>query len=252
MDKKENLILIAVRLKSKGLKKKALLPLNNLPLIVILTERLKRAKKANKVIWCTTINSEDDELEYQANKYGVYCYRGSELDVLSRFIEVAEKFKSKNIVRVTGDNPLTDPEIIDYLLQKHDESLAEYTYCDNIPVGSRSEIISYNALKYCHKNIQKPQNSEYMTWMLNRNDIFKVNIIKHFDNQITYPNINLTVDTNEEYNNIKTIFNYFKNNDFKLKDVVNYIVNNKEIMNKFCLKKNSKKLLINIKYKFEK
>ena len=91
-----------------------------------------------------------------------------------------------------------------------------------------------------------------MTWMFNRNDIFKVNIIKHFDNQITYPNINLTVDTNEEYNNIKTIFNYFENNDFKLKDVVNYIVNNKEIMNKFCLKKNSKKLLINIKYKFEK
>ena len=142
MNKEENLILIAVRLKSKRLKKKALLPLNNVPLIVILTERLKRAKKANKVIWCTTINSEDDELEYQANKYGVYCYRGSELDVLSRFIEVAEKFKSKNIVRVTGDNPLTDPEIIDYLLQKHDESLAEYTYCDNIPVGSRSEIIS--------------------------------------------------------------------------------------------------------------
>ena len=209
-------------------------------------------KKANKVIWCTTINSEDDELEHQANKYGVYCYRGSELDVLSRFIEVAEKFKSKNIVRVTGDNPLTDPEIIDYLLQKHDESLAEYTYCDNIPVGSRSEIISYNALKYCHKNIQKPQNSEYMTWMLNRNDIFKVNIIKHFDNQITYPNINLTVDTNEEYNNIKTIFNHFENNDFKLKDVVNYIVNNKEIMNKFFLKKSSKKFLINVKYKFEK
>ena len=95
MDKKENLILIAVRLKSKRLKKKALLPLNNLPLIVTLTERLKRVKKANKVIWCTSINSEDDELEHQANKYGVYCYRGSELDVLSRFIEVEKKYNTR-------------------------------------------------------------------------------------------------------------------------------------------------------------
>ena len=88
--------------------------------------------------------------------------------------------------------------------------------------------------------------------MFNRNDIFKVNIIKHFDNQITYPNINLSVDTNEEYNNIKTIFNYFGNNDFKLKDAVNYIVKNKEIMNKFCLKKDTNKFMINVKYKFEK
>ena len=51
-------------------------------------------------------------------------------------------------------------------------------------------------------------------------------------------------------NKISNVF--FKNNDFKLKDVVNYIVKNKEIMNKFYLKKDSKKFLINVKYKFEK
>ena len=81
-------------------------------------------------------------------------------------------------MRVTGDNPLTDPKMIDKMILNHKKNDSDYTYCDQIPNGTRSEVISTKALEFCLKNIRHPNNSEYMTWMLNRPDIYKVNIIK--------------------------------------------------------------------------
>ena len=116
--KNKAIVLIAVRLNTKRLKKKALLNLYDKPLISSLTDRLKQSKLVSKIVWCTSKEQVDDKLETLAKKTKVRIFRGPSKDVMLRFILAAQKYKAKTVVRVTGDNPLTDPEIIDFLIKK--------------------------------------------------------------------------------------------------------------------------------------
>jgi len=249
-----SIILIAVRLKSKRLKKKSIVKLYDKPLIIHLTERVAQSKMCSDVIWCTSKNKQDDELEDLAIKNDIKIFRGSEKDVMSRFIEVGDNYKAKNIVRVTGDNPLTDPEIIDYLIKMHNKNNSDYTYCNTSPIGTRSEIICLNMLKKCYKLIQDPQSSEYMTWMLNRPDYFKVQILNFPNLKINRPEISLSVDDIDDLNNVGKIYRNFKKNIPNLETIIKWIDKNPALLKKLTkLKKriNISNSNINCKFKNE-
>ena len=111
------LTLVAVRLKSARLPRKALADLHGEPLIIRLTERVREAKIPAEVIWCTSTNNQDDPLEQLASERGITCFRGSKLDVMSRFIEVADQKDASTVVRITGDKPLTDPVMMDTMIK---------------------------------------------------------------------------------------------------------------------------------------
>ncbi len=253
-NKSKTLLLIAVRLKSKRLKNKALLPLQDNPLILTLHNRLKKVNNVSKIIWCTSTNKQDDPIYKLAKKNNIDCIRGSELNVISRFLKAINLYKARDIVRVTGDNPLTDPIIMQRMISIHKKNNYDYTYNDQLPNGTRSEIISKKALMFCLKNVNNPNNSEYMTWMLNRPDIYKVFNYKTQNKKIIFPNINFTVDNKKEYYNILRIFNNFKNTNFTLTDAIDFIKTNKNYKRSYILNnvKNYNNKNIDIKYKFEK
>ena len=79
---KKSTFLITARLKSKRLPKKVLLEVQGKPLIVHMINRIKYAKKIDKIIICTSTNVQDDPLEEITKQENIYCYRGSEDDVL--------------------------------------------------------------------------------------------------------------------------------------------------------------------------
>src|SRR3989344_7870705 len=101
-------ILIACRLKSERLPEKALIPILGKPMISHLIERVKTAKMVNEVVLCTSTNPQDDPLVDIARGNNICVFRGSEEDVLGRFIAAAEEYNLDHVVRVTGDDPLTD------------------------------------------------------------------------------------------------------------------------------------------------
>ena len=249
--KDKTVILIAVRLNSKRLKKKAILNLYDQPLILKLTERVNKSKLSSDLVWCTSTNKQDDELEVLAQSNNIKIFRGSEEDVMSRFIIVGEKLDAKNIVRVTGDNPLTDPEVIDFLIHTHIKNNAEYTYCNSIPIGTRSEIVDLKMLKRCYQLIQDPESSEYMTWMLNRPDYFKTQKLTYPNSKINRAEISLTVDDKESYFNLQKIYNYFKTNLVSLEKIVEWIDMNPKFLKKLVQIKNQQKNLKNINCKFK-
>jgi spore coat polysaccharide biosynthesis protein SpsF len=242
------IILVAVRLKSTRLPMKALKVLYGEPLIVRLVERVGQAKIPSNIILCTSTNTQDDALEELANKYGITCFRGSELDVMSRFIEVIDKEKASIIVRVTGDNPLTDPVMMDFMLAKHIENDSEYTYTDDLPVGTRSEIICANMLKKCYKLLQDPNSSEYMTWMLNRPDHFKVLHVPAPVGAINRPEILLTVDTEDDFNVVHEIYKKFNGNPPKLQDIISWIDLNSGMFNNNNNNNNNDDAQVNCKF----
>lgn len=196
-------------MKSSRLPGKALLDICGKSLIQRLLDRICEVVANEKVVVCTTFSPSDDLIEKSALEYGVHCYRGEELDVMGRFLSAAEKFSAKDIVRVTGDNPFTDPYLISNLVEKHLLSSAEYTFTTDLPIGTRSEVINVSALKRIHSQIVDPQSSEYMTYMLNRPDKLKTLEVKETNSKLVRPELSLTVDTNKDIELVRQIYQHF-------------------------------------------
>ncbi len=226
------LTLVAVRLKSTRIPRKALADLSGEPLIIRLTERVREAKIPAEVIWCTSTHSQDDPLEKLALERGISCFRGAELDVMSRFIQVADQENASMVVRVTGDNPLTDPVMMDTMIEAHLKEEAEYTYTEDLPIGTRSEIIDVDMLKRCHKLLQDPDASEYMTWMLKRPKHFRTLQVPTPNQEIRRPEISLTVDTEGDLRILRSIYENFKGKLPLLKDIVFWLKQQPELLRK--------------------
>ena len=222
----ENLGLVAVRLKSSRLKRKALLDIDGKPLIRRVYDNLLSSKKLDKVIMCTSIDEEDDELCEYFEKNNIPYFRGSRLNVIDRFLSCAEKYNisPKNIIRLTGDNCFTSTEEMDRLIEHHNLKKADYSTLTNLPSGSNSEVISFECLKVLNDIVEDGDSSEYMTWMLDDPEFFKVNKIRCLDKFNL--KIRLSCDTIEDYN---LIVHLFKNKVSDIDDVINYYNKNKNV-----------------------
>ena len=71
------------------------------------------------MVVATTILKKDDVIAELCLSKGIECFRGSEDNVLERYYLCAQKYNFKNIVRLTGDNPFTDIEELDNLINLH-------------------------------------------------------------------------------------------------------------------------------------
>ena len=223
-------IFVAVRLKSKRLERKALLDLAGRPLIIRLFERLNQFIPAERIVLCTSTNPQDSAVFELAMDQGIKVFRGSELDVAERFLNAADAYGAKTIVRVTGDNPLTDAEFILEMLKSHADVGAEYTYVNDLPVGTRAEVIEVSALRRIRKEWTNPDNSEYMTLFLNRGDKVKQNGIYSNNPTISRPEIRLTVDTPEDFSLMQSIYQYFNGTPPKLDEIIKFLDNNPDLI----------------------
>ena len=233
----DTFIAIACRIDSKRLPGKAIKHLvGKISSIEILIYRLKKIIPSKQIILTTTKEDNCDILNEIAEKNNIKCFRGCKLDVMERFIKAGEKYGNyHHIVRVTGDNPLTDPNIIVEMIDYHKKSFSDYTFTQSIPFGTRPEIINFQFLKKLHKKIKNKNNTEYMTFYLKQEigqkiSEFKKDYIKILDDET------LTLDTLEDFNYLKKIFDYCGSDIYT--DLANII----EIINIKKLKKEKTKI----------
>lgn len=138
-------VLIQVSLKSKRLPNKALADVCGKPLIQRVHERVSEANLP--VLWC--IREGDEELIKLAGTLNVGGHIGH-WDAMQRMIDCANSHDIQNIVRVTGDNPLTCPVGIAAAVSEH--RLYDLDYSRNPmprPRGMRCEVVSVDWLKRC-------------------------------------------------------------------------------------------------------
>jgi spore coat polysaccharide biosynthesis protein SpsF len=124
--------LITVRLSSSRLPQKALLPIGNKPLIEHVIRRAKENLKLGleKVVICTSTETEDDVFESIAQAQGVDCYRGSLQDKIARWQGAAHHFNADVVVAIDADDPFCDPELIGLALKQLEESGADIVTAD--------------------------------------------------------------------------------------------------------------------------
>ena len=125
----------------------------------------------------------------------------------------------QHIIRITGDNPLTDPFHAISCLDHHCHFNSDYTNMETIPIGCRSEIISFKFASFLLSSIQDLSLTEYLTFFL-RQDIGQS--IEHYTGFSLYPNdLNLTLDTIEDYHYLKSLFSLMSSPLNSLPTIIN-------------------------------
>ena len=126
MAKKKIAAIIQARMGSTRLPGKVLMPVAGKPLLEHIIDRLRRSKTLDAIVIATSDNPSDDPLVEFAQSRGVTLVRGSENNVLLRYNKAAEEIDADVIIRVTGDAPLVDPEVMDRLVRTLLQEEAEY------------------------------------------------------------------------------------------------------------------------------
>ena len=172
MIKPKIICIIQARMGSTRLPGKTLIKVNGQTLLEYCARRVGLAKKIAKVVVATTTNPADNAIAELCRSIGIDCFRGSETDVLSRYYHCALKYPNYDaVVRVTADDPLTDPDLIDQLVNLF--VTGDYDYASNIEVGRETypdgldvEIFSRRALTQAFNQATQLFEREHVTpWM---------------------------------------------------------------------------------------
>jgi spore coat polysaccharide biosynthesis protein SpsF len=225
-------ILVQVRMSSTRLPGKALLPLAGAPVLERLIERLKKVGGAELII-ATSTDASDNPIEELCKKTSSSVYRGDLQDVLGRFVGAAKQFNLDAVIRVTGDCPLLDPEIISSMIKEFKSGSYDY-YCNirprTYPRGLDTEIFPVSFLNCAYAERIPEDVPEYIVIpYLNRN-LQKLQI-GNFADQENHSDLRWTLDEKADYDLISKIYEklYPVKKIFNYRDVLNLLQKNPEL-----------------------
>ena len=227
--KKSVIAIISARMGADRLPGKVVAPIMGRSVLSLLIERVKRARTVDEIVVATTTNAEDDRIAVLAEKEGVKVFRGSEKDVLGRVLAAARKCHGDIVVRLTGDNPLTDPDYIDKGVKLFLSGKYDYVANDNVeltmPRGLDVEIFSVKDLEKISRMTSDPDDREHVTRFFYRHP--KEFRLKAFgpSEKDRLEGWHLAVDTKEDLDRVRRIFEalYPQNKDFSYQDIVNLL-----------------------------
>jgi len=228
--------IIQARMGSTRLPGKIMKKINGNPILWYCIERIKKAKKINKIIVATSINKENNVIEEFCKKESIICFRGDENDVLDRYYKCAKKYYGRVIIRLTSDCPLIDPIILDNMINffhSHNYDYLRNTwFIDSYPSGFDIEIFNINTIESHWVTEKSTEHREHVLSSLDgqrfKKGLFN-DLSKEYLSELNFDinKIHLSVDTSKDFRVVKKILNNFnKNIDFTFNDVMDFLNNN--------------------------
>jgi spore coat polysaccharide biosynthesis protein SpsF len=216
-------IVLQVRIGSTRLPGKLLLPLCGMTIFEHILRRLEKASKTSGVIVATTASTIpfiNDTLK----RYGAGVVVGSEEDVLSRYVTAVERYRIRNVIRATGDNPLVSIEHLDCALELHAAENADLTIFPDLPYGTGIEVIKSTALVTAGRRACDPFEREHITQYLYRHPT-RFRIVRGTPETVFLrPKLRLTVDTKEDYDRMVLIYGaLYRGSPVGLRCVIEYL-----------------------------
>jgi len=218
---------------SSRLPGKVLKPILNKPVLWHIVNRLRNVKKINEVVVATSDQANDGQIEKFCTSENITCFRGSEDDVLDRFYKAAAFFNATTLIRITGDCPLIDPDLISQLIAYFFDN--NFDYCGiaagagvavdgfegRYPDGLDGEIFIMSALTVAWQEGQGQLYREHVTpFIWKQPDRFKLGTLKSEDKD--YSDLRWTLDNEEDYLLIQWIYEklFSKKPYFNMYDVL--------------------------------
>ena len=223
--------IIQARMGSERLPGKVLFDLTDgKKVIEFIIDQLQSSNLQQKIV-AIPDNEMDDILFDFLNNLKISCYRGSTFDVLDRYYTCAKKFSFKNIMRITGDNPLIDPEIVNDAIKQYCNSNCDYltnSINRTFPNGAEVEIFSFDALEIAWKFAKKKSEREHVTpYFYNNPDKFKIHYFKQQQDQSKF---RYTIDMKEDYALVVEILSRIKTRPIKTSDIIEILTNEPELL----------------------
>ncbi len=231
-------IVIQARTGSSRLPNKMLLPFySSKGILELLLEKLIDNFKNLPIIVATTENIGDNKIVEICSRYKINYYRGSENNVLERFIDIGNNFNLTQIIRICADNPFLSINSLIELIQKFRNSHFDYMSFQTskgVPAiktqyGFWAEAVSLEALKKIRRKTNNPIYLEHVTNYIYDNLIkFNTKFI-NFDSFIEKHNyIRMTLDTYEDYLLLREIYNeYIILKEKSLRSLITMVYKNK-------------------------
>ncbi len=223
------LAILQARMSSNRLPGKVLMPILGVPMVLHQLRRIQDSKMISELILATSNDPSDDELANYFMETNQSVFRGDLNDVLARYYHCAARYQPEHVVRVTGDCPLSDPKIIDQVIQCHLDEGNDYTGAKDFPDGYDVEVFRFKALEEAHLMAQKKSEREHVTCYINqRPENYQLGVFQCNEN---LSEIRLSVDYLEDFLVITKIFEslYPKKLNFDFNDVMDYLNKNPEI-----------------------
>jgi len=205
--------IVQARMGSRRFPGKVLRPLCGKPVLGWVIDRLGRSVKSDGMVIATSENPADVEIADFAKGVGVPCFRGSEADVLGRFLQAAEAFDAARVVRVNADNPLVDPFYVDRLVDAMKGSPMDYISYrlrDGTPVmltalSFFAEIMTFDCLRRAGATIADPSEREHVTLgIYRRPEVFSVDWLQVPD-YCSDRRLRFTLDTQDDLSLLEEI-----------------------------------------------
>jgi spore coat polysaccharide biosynthesis protein SpsF len=190
-------IILQARMASKRLPGKAMAELAGRTLIARCLDRLKVSGTA-PVMLATTRRAEDDELVRAAEEAGATVFRGSEDNVLRRYVSAARAAGADVVVRATADNPAIDLDAPARVLEALRAADADHAMDVDLPVGSAVEAVTVRALSRALESTGNPFDLEHVTPFIRRErTLFRV-VETPAPPAVRRPDLRFTIDTPED------------------------------------------------------
>ncbi len=215
------LAIVQARMGSTRLPNKVMKQIEHAPMIEILLERLSFSKKIDKIIVATSNTPENEVLKKHVEALGYDVFMGAEKDVLDRFYQAAKFHQPDIVLRLTGDCPLLDADLVDAMLEVFIG--ADYDYYSNTapptyPDGLDVEIMNFSTLERCWSEAKSDYDKEHVTPYIRSSSLFKCG---NFINDLDFSHLRWTVDEAEDLEVIRAIFDHFSPRiDFSWQEVL--------------------------------
>lgn len=195
-----------------------------IPMLQFQLNQLTFSKLIDKIIIATTVLESDNVIVDFCNKNNIEFFRGESKDVLDRYYQCAKKNNFPIIVRITSDNPLIDPKIVDNVIELFLNSNCDYMsteYPKTYPLGFAVEVFNFKSLEEAWTKAILPSEREHVTPFLYKNK----NKFKHCNHSYkkNVSHIRCTVDTDFDFQLIEKIIQKLRMNPIYLENVLDLL-----------------------------
>jgi|TARA_B110000495_G_C22882370_1_gene514608 spore coat polysaccharide biosynthesis protein SpsF len=215
-------VVIQARLGSTRLPSKVLKKIDRKnPLLYYVISQLQHSQYVNDIIVATTTLEQDDELVEYLKKLNIKYFRGDPYDVLDRYYNCAKKFSLEKIIRITADNPLIDPTIVDKMISVFNSNHYDFvTNCfpRTYPYGTEVEIFTFSILEKIWKISKNSSEREHVTLhFYNNSKNFK---IYNVTNNKNLSHLKWTVDTESDFQFVSNLIKKINKRPILTSDII--------------------------------
>ena len=201
--------IVQARMGSTRFPNKVMRAICGTPMIGLLLERLSKARRIDQIVLATATDPRNAPLAEYVRDLGYVVYQGSENDVLDRYYQAAKLVNPDVVVRITGDCPLIDPELVDAVVGKLVDGRADFaanTEPPTYPDGLDTEAFTFAALETAWKQAQQPHQREHVTpFMIESHELARVNHAHETDESQE----RWTVDEPDDFEVVRHVFEHF-------------------------------------------